>query len=52
MPLVDKHAPVKKLHVRPNRTLWIDDELHNCMVQINDVKEVANKSGGSDDWLT
>jgi hypothetical protein len=33
LPIIDKHAPVKKLTVRTAKVLWIDEELNNCMVE-------------------
>jgi hypothetical protein len=29
LPIIDKHAPVKKLTVRTVTALWIDEELKN-----------------------
>ena len=52
MTIVDKYAPVKKLTARTVRVLWTDDELKKCMVQRNDAKVMANKSGCTADWLT
>jgi hypothetical protein len=40
LPIVDKHAPVKKLTVRPFRAPWIIDELKNDMVQRNYAKRL------------
>ena len=48
LPVIDKHAPVKKLTVRTVKAPRIDEELNNCMV----AKGVANKSGCTSDWLT
>ena len=33
LPIIDKHAPVKKLTVRIVTAPWIDEELKNCMVE-------------------
>ena len=33
LPIIDKHAPVKKLTVRTVKAPWINEELKNCMVQ-------------------
>lgn len=41
---IDKHAPVKKRTVRNVRSLWIDDELKDCMIQRDQAKKIANNS--------
>ena len=48
LPIIDKHAPLKKLTVRTVKAPWIDKELKSCMVG---AKGVANKSGSTSDWL-
>ena len=45
LPIIDKHAPVKKLTVRTVKAPWMDEELKNCMVERDGAKGVANKSG-------
>jgi hypothetical protein len=52
LPIIDKHAPVKKLTIRTVKAPWIDEELNNCMVERDGVKAVANKSDCTSDWLT
>jgi hypothetical protein len=47
LPIIDKHAPVKKRTVRTVKAPWINEELKNCMVERDGAKGVANKS----DWL-
>ena len=51
LPIIDKHAPVKKLTVRTVKAPWIDEQLKNCMVERDGAKRVANKSGCTSDWL-
>jgi hypothetical protein len=38
LPIIDKHAPVKKLTVRTVTALWIDEALNNCMVERDGAK--------------
>ena len=45
LPIIDKHAHVKKLTVRTVKAPRIDEELKNCMVERDGAKGVANKSG-------
>ena len=52
LPIIDKHAPVKKLTVRTVKAPWIDEELKSCMVERDGAKGVANKSGCTCNWLT
>ena len=33
LPIIEQHAPVKKLTVRTVKASWIDEELKNCMVE-------------------
>ena len=42
LPIIDKHAPVKKLTVGTVKAPWIDEELKNCMVE---------RDGGNRKWL-
>ena len=50
VPVMDKHAPVRKLTVRAVRAPWVDDELKECMAQRGDAKGVAKRSGCTSDW--
>ena len=52
LPIIDKHAPVKKLTVRTVKAPWIDEEFKNCMVEKDGAKGGAHKSGCTSDWLT
>ena len=52
LPIIDKHATVKKLTDTTVKAPWIDEELINCMVVRNGAKGVANKSCCTSDWLT
>ena len=51
LPIINKHAHVKKLTVRTVKAPWIDEEFKNCMVERDGAKVVANKSGCTSDWL-
>ena len=33
LPIIDKHAPVKKLTDRTVKAPWIDEELKDCLVE-------------------
>ena len=48
LPIIDKHAPVKKLTVRTVKAPWIDEELNNCMVE----REWLIRFGYTSHWLT
>ena len=52
LPIIDKHAPVKKQTVRPVTAPWIDEELKNSIVERYGAKGEDNKSGCTSDWLT
>ena len=43
LPIIEKHAPVKKLTVKAP---WIDEELKNSMVERDGTKGVANNLTG------
>jgi hypothetical protein len=45
IPITDKHAPIKKMTVTTVKSPWIDEELKNCMVERDEAKGMANKSG-------
>ena len=51
IPVIDKHAPVKKLTVRTVKAPWIDEELKDYMVERDGAKGVA-KSSCTSNWLT
>lgn len=50
IPVIDKHAPVRRLTVRAARCPWVDEELKECMAQRNEAKEVAKRSACISDW--
>ena len=52
LPIIDKHAPVKKGTVRTVEAPWIEEELKNDMVERDGAKIMANNSGCTSDWLT
>ncbi len=45
--LVDKHAPLRKRSVKGSSALWLDDELRYLMLQRDNAKTTAQKSGCS-----
>lgn len=49
-PVMDKHAPVRRLTVRAARAPWVDEELKGYMGQRENEREVAKKSGFLYDW--
>jgi hypothetical protein len=51
LPIIVKHAHVKKLTVKPVQASWIDG-FNNCIVERDGAKGVANMSGCTSDWLT
>jgi hypothetical protein len=52
IPYTNKQAHIKKLTVKTVKSLWINEELNNCMVERDDAKGMANKSGCTTDWQT
>lgn len=50
MPLVDKHAPMKKFTVRSVGAPWLNRELKEYMVERDQAKLTANRSGYQSDW--
>ena len=34
------------------KSSWIDEELNNCMVERDEAKDMANRSGSTTDWKT
>lgn len=49
VPVIDKHAPVRKVTVRTCRAPWVDVELKGYMSQRNQAKEKAQNSGCTKD---
>jgi hypothetical protein len=49
IPFTNKHEPIKKMSVK---SPWIDENLKNVMVERDETKGMANKSGCTTDWLT
>jgi hypothetical protein len=52
IPVTNKHAPIKKITVKAVKSQWNDEELKNGMVEKNEAKGMANKSGCTTDWQT
>ena len=52
IPVTNKHAPIKKITVKTDESLWIDEELKNCMVERDEAKGMAIKSSSPTDWQT
>ena len=50
MPLVVKHAPMKKFTVRRIKTPWLDKELKEHMTERDKAKTIANKSNLKSVW--
>ncbi len=50
LPVVNKHAPVRKLTVRNTMSPWLDQELKAHMMERNRAKTEAIKSGGEQEW--
>ena len=38
--------------VKTVKSLWVDEELKHCMVERDEAKGMANKSGSPTDWQT
>jgi hypothetical protein len=49
IPVTNKHAPIRKMTVKTVKSPWIDEELKNCMVEMDEAKGIANKSGYTTD---
>ena len=49
IPATNKQAPIKKMIVKTDTFLWIDEELINCMVERDEGKGMANTSGCTTD---
>ena len=41
LPVTNMHAPIKKMTVKTVKSLWIDEELKNCMVERIKAKGMA-----------
>ena len=41
LPIIDKHAPVKKRTVRTVKAPWIDEEFKNCIIEKDGIKGVG-----------
>ena len=52
IPVTNKHAPNKKMTVKTVKSLWIDEELKTGMVERDEAKGMAIKSGSPTDWRT
>jgi hypothetical protein len=52
LPVTNKHAPMKKTTVKMVKSLWIDEEWKMCIVERDEAKGMANKSGCTTDWQT
>ena len=50
IPVMNKHAPVKKKTVRSTTAPWLDNELRQHMTQRNNVKAEAIKSNDAAKW--
>lgn len=48
-PVIDNHAPIKKLMIRNCRASWIDNELKDYMTQRDEAKKTAQKTGSITD---
>ena len=44
IPVANKHSPIKKTTVKAVKSPWIDEELKNCMFEMDETKGMANKS--------
>jgi hypothetical protein len=49
-PVTKWHAPIKKITVKTVKSPWINEEFKNVMVERDEAKGVANKSGFITDW--
>ena len=52
IPVTNKHAPIKKMTVQTLKSLWIEEELKNGMLERDEAKGMANNSGCTTDWKT
>ena len=52
IPVTNKHTPIKKMIVKTVKSPWIDEEFKNCMVERDEAKVMAIKSGSPTDWQT
>jgi hypothetical protein len=52
IPVTNKHGPIKKMTVKTVESPWIYEEFKNCMVERDEAKGMAIKSGSPTDWQT
>ena len=52
IPVTNKHATIKKMTVKTVKSPQIDEELKNGMVERDETKGMAIKSGSPTDWQT
>ena len=52
IPVTNKHAPIKKMTIKTIKSLWIDEEFNNCMVERDEAKGMEIMSGCTTDWQT
>jgi hypothetical protein len=52
IPVINMLAPINEITVKTVKSLWIDEELKNGMVERNETKGMASKSGSPTDWQT
>lgn len=45
VPVMDKHALIKKLTARSIKDPWVDEELKTLMAERDDTKDVVSRSG-------
>ena len=50
IPVTNKSSPIKEITVKTVKSPWIDEELNICIVERDEVKGMANKSGSPTDW--
>ena len=52
IPVTNKHAPIKEITVKTVKSLCIDEELKNCVVEWDEAKGMENKPGCTNVWQT
>ena len=50
IPVTNKLTRIKKITVKTVKSPWIDEEFKNCMVEGDEAKGMAIKSGTPTDW--
>ena len=50
IPVSNKHVPIKKITVKTVKSPWVDEDLKNSVVERDEAKGMANKSGCTTDW--